>query len=447
MSLIPAKLYFKPWVLLLTTSLSWTARAQETPPDSLLETATLENVVQYALEHQPTVQQALIDQEITNQIIKGKLADWYPQINFGLYYNRYFDLQSSVIGGNVIRFGVDNTSAAQFTATQNVFNRDVLLASSTASKVRILSEENITDSKIDVVVNVTKAFYDILATQQQVKVTEESLVRIEQSARDAYERYQSGVSDKTDYKRATILLGNAKATLKTNVELLKVKQEYLKALMGYPREYDITILYDTLQMEQEIALDTLQAFNVVNHIDYKMLFLQGELQDANVRHSQWAFLPTLTLSGIYNLNYQSNNFDELFKTQYPYSYLNATLSLPIFQGGKRTAMIREQKWTRSRIDMALINLENTLSAEYTRALASYKSNLAQYFTQKENVTLAQEVYEIIELQYRSGIRAYLDVTIAETDLQTTRINYFNALYQVLASKIDVQRALGQININ
>jgi outer membrane protein len=182
MSLIPAKLYFKPWVLLLTTSLSWTARAQETPPDSLLETATLENVVQYALEHQPTVQQALIDQEIANQIIKGKLADWYPQINFGLYYNRYFDLQSSVIGGNVIRFGVDNTSAAQFTATQNVFNRDVLLASSTASKVRILSEENITDSKIDVVVNVTKAFYDILATQQQVKVTEESLVRIEQSA-------------------------------------------------------------------------------------------------------------------------------------------------------------------------------------------------------------------------------------------------------------------------
>jgi len=35
--------------------------------------------------------------------------------------------------------------------------------------------------------------------------------------------------------------------------------------------------------------------------------------------------------------------------------------------------------------------------------------------------------------------------VAETDLRTARINYFNALYQVLASKIDVQRALGQIN--
>jgi outer membrane protein len=90
-------------------------------------------------------------------------------------------------------------------------------------------------------------------------------------------------------------------------------------------------------------------------------------------------------------------------------------------------------------------LQNVLNAEYTRALASYKSNLATYLAQKENVGLAKEVYDVIQLQYKNGIRPYLDVTIAETDLRTTRINYFNALYSVLASKMDVQRALGQIN--
>jgi outer membrane protein len=78
-------------------------------------------------------------------------------------------------------------------------------------------------------------------------------------------------------------------------------------------------------------------------------------------------------------------------------------------------------------------------------LSSYKSNLANYLAQKENVELAKEVYDVIQLQYRNGVRTYLDVTIAESDLRTTRINYFNALYQVLASKMDVQRALGQIN--
>jgi len=93
----------------------------------------------------------------------------------------------------------------------------------------------------------------------------------------------------------------------------------------------------------------------------------------------------------------------------------------------------------------LANLRNAISTEYTRALSSYKSNLALYLAQKENVDLAKEVYDVIQLQYSNGIRAYLDVTIAETDLRTTKINYFNALYAVLASRMDVQRALGQIN--
>src|SRR5687768_8415198 len=136
----------------------------QAPADSILQDATLEKVVGYAMTHQPTVQQAQIDEEITNKVIKGKLADWYPQINFIYNYQRVIDKQTAVIGGNTIPLGVFNSSAAQINATQNLFNRDALLASTTASKVRILADQNTDRSKIDVVVDVTKAFYDVLAT-------------------------------------------------------------------------------------------------------------------------------------------------------------------------------------------------------------------------------------------------------------------------------------------
>jgi outer membrane protein TolC len=333
----------------------------------------------------------------------------------------------------------------QVNATQSIFNRDVLLASSTASKVRIQASQNTTRSKIDVVVDVTKAFYDVLATLQQIKVGEEDIIRLNRSLKDALSQYNAGVTDKTDYKRATILLGNAKASLKTNTELLKYKQEYLKALMGYPQGSDLAIQYDTLQMENEIPLDTLQEINYSQHIDYKMLFMQKELQEANVKYSYWAFIPSLNAFGSYILNYQNNTFSELYSKRYPYSYVGATLTFPIFQGGKRTAKIQEQKWTLKRLDLDMVNLKNNLNTEYTRSLSSYKSNLTTYLALKENVELAREVYDIIQLQYKNGVKAYLDVTVAETDLRTTRINYFNALYQVLVSKMDVQRALGQIN--
>ena len=417
----------------------------QSPKDSVLQAATLDNVVGYALTHQPAVKQAEVDEEIANKLIKGKLADWYPQINFTYNYYRYLDLQSSIIGGNVVRFGVENTSSAQLTATQNIFNRDALLASSTASKVRIQAGQNTSRSKIDVVVNVTKAFYDVLATMQQINVSQESIIRLERSLKDAKSRYTAGVADKTDYKRATILLTNTRASLKSNEELLKYKEEYLKTIMGYPSDLDLGIAYDSIAMENDVLIDTLQTLNYSQHIEYQILYTQKELQEANVKYSNWAFLPTLNAFGAYILNYQNNSFSELYNTRYPYSYVGATLAFPIFQGGKRIAKVQEQKWASKRIDWGLANLRNAISTEYTRALSSYKSNLALYLAQKENVDLAKEVYDVIQLQYSNGIRAYLDVTIAETDLRTTKINYFNALYAVLASRMDVQRALGQIN--
>jgi outer membrane protein TolC len=107
--------------------------------------------------------------------------------------------------------------------------------------------------------------------------------------------------------------------------------------------------------------------------------------------------------------------------------------------------IQQQQYSLERADWELSKLKNNLNTEYSRAIAAYKSSLARYLALKENVELAREVYDVIQLQYTNGVRAYLDVTVAETDLQTARINYFNALYSVLASKMDVLRAKGEIN--
>ncbi len=88
-------------------------------------------------------------------------------------------------------------------------------------------------------------------------------------------------------------------------------------------------------------------------------------------------------------------------------------------------------------------MKNSINAEYSAAMANYKASLANFLAVKENVLLAQEVYDVIALQYNSGIKTYLEVITAETDLRTAQINYFNALYQVLSSKIDVQKSLGR----
>lgn len=412
--------------------------------DSLLAQATLQNVVAYAIKHQPLIEQSLLDETITGNNIKSKLADWYPQVNFNYNLQHNFQVQTSVIGGNPVKLGVENTSAAQLTASQFLFNRDALLALRSKGDVLTQVKQTTESRKIDVAVNVSKAYYDIITTRQQIRVSDQNINRLEKSMDNAFQQYKAGIVDKTDYKRATIALNNTKALRQANEVLLKAKTEYLKYLMGYPVTGELNIVYDSLAMEKEISLDTLQTASFNNRIEYRLLETQQKLQEANVKYNRWAYLPNVSLNGAYNLNYLNNNFGKLYTNNLPNSFAALTFSFPIFQGGKRKYNISTAEMQLKRTALDITALKNNVNTQYASAIANYKSSLANYNALKENVGLAQEVYDVINMQYRSGIKTYIEVITAETDLRTSQINYYNALYQVLASKIDVQKALGQV---
>ncbi len=415
--------------------------------DSLptLQEATLQNCIQYAIQHNPDIQNAKINQDITETIIKSKLADWYPQVNFSYNLQHNFQLPTLNFNGNITHTGTENTSGASFGVTQNIFNRDVLLASRTSKDVRLAATENTKEQKINLAVEVSKAFYDIILTVQQLRVIEEDIVRTNQSLKDAYYQYQAGIVDKTDYKRATIALNNAKAQQKSGEESLKAKNAALKALMGYPDTRLLDLAYDTTEMEREIYFDTTKIVDYNNRIEIQQLETQKKLQEYNLQYYKWSFLPDVSAFGNYNLNFLNNQFSKLYAQSYPNSYAGITLSIPIFQGGKRIQQIKQAQYQIVQASNDIRSYENMINTQYENALASYKSNLYNYLSLKENLSLASEVYDVIQLQYRSGVKAYLDVITAESDLRTAQINYYNALYQLLSSKIDVAQALGTIN--
>lgn len=418
--------------------------AAQVSNDSILSTATLQQCVQYAIERQPVVRQARIDEEITENNIKSRLADWFPQVNFNYTFQHNFQVPVAMIGGNPVRLGVENTSGLSFLANQTIFNRDVLLASRSRADVRTQAKQNTESSKIDVAVNVSRAFYDLLATEQQIRVMTENIARLEKSYKDAYSQYQAGITDKTDYKRASIALNNVLASKKSFEALAAARLVALKSAMNYPAGEPLNIVYDSLQMEQEIVLDTLRGPDYRNRIEYRLLETQMSLQQANVDYNRWAYLPTVSANGAYNMNYLNNEFTKLYARTFPASYAGLTLSFPIFQGGKRKYDISAAKWQLRRTEQDIVSLKNGVNREYNMAMANYKSNLASYEALKANLELAREVYDITQLQYKSGIKTYLEVIISETDLRTAQINYYDALYALLSSKIDVQRSLGEI---
>jgi outer membrane protein TolC len=295
------------------------------------------------------------------------------------------------------------------------------------------------------VVGVSKAFYAVLVTMKQIELTDEDVVRLEQSLKYASTQYQAGIVDKTDYMRATIALNNAHAQRKQLEELLKARFAALKEQMGYPLAADLKLVYDSTQMEREALLDTTQAINYEGRIEYQILQTEKRLQEDNLDYYEWSFLPSLSAYGSYNLNYQNSLAAPLYNQNYPSSYVGLQLSLPLFQGGKRIQQIKQARLQLDRFEYDLLSLRNSINTQYSQASANYKSSLNNYHVLTENLSLAQDVYQTIQLQYKAGTKTYLELITAETDLRSAQLNQSDALYQLLVSKLDVQRALGTIH--
>ena len=228
------------------------------------------------------------------------------------------------------------------------------------------------------------------------------------------------------------------------MELTKAKSAELKRLMGYPGREELDIIYDSLQMEREVFTDTLLLVQYNNRIENQLLQTRLNLQQATLRYYRSSYLPNISASGAYTPAFQSDQFASLYNAVYPTSFIGIQLSLPIFQGNKRNYNIRGASLQLTRVKWDITAINSRIDAEYEAALASYKGSLADWKALKANLALADDVYNTLRLQYNAGIKTYLDVVIAETDLRSAQLNYLNALYNVLAGKLDMQKALGTV---
>ncbi|RAK63832.1 TolC family protein [Hymenobacter edaphi] len=423
------------------------ARAQTQPaaPGGIL---TLEQCLQVALQNQPAVRQARLDEETNEASIRIGLAGWLPQVALNGTAQHYFQLPYSVIpidGVNTPRqFGLRNQSTIGLGATQTLYNNDLSLARRSAGPSRQFYQQNSTGVRIDVVADVSKAFYDVLLSQRQLDVLSEDIVRLQRSLQDARARYDAGIVDKIDYKQAEILLNNSRVARKQAQESIKAKSAYLKELMGLSAPQPLTLQYDTVRLMRDAAVDTAVALDPVNRIEFQQLQTQKALQSAQIRYYQYGWLPSVGAFGNYNTAFLSNELSTLYSQRLPNSYAGVQFSLPIFTGTRRLQNLRRERLTDQRIDQDILATRNRINTEFEQALAAYKGNYADYLTGQQNLALSKEVYNVVQLQYREGIKTYLDVIVAQTTLRTAQLNYYQALFQVLSSKVDLLRAQGTL---
>ncbi|MGZ3777561.1 MAG: TolC family protein, partial [Mucilaginibacter sp.] len=163
-----------------------------------------------------------------------------------------------------------------------------------------------------------------------------------------------------------------------------------------------------------------------------------------VHYYRLSFLPTVSAFYNYNLGYYGSQSSGLFSSSYPSSLIGLSFNIPIFTGFARLNNLKKAKLESQIINWQRTDLKSQIYQEYTTALANYKSNLFSLKLLQKNVALAKRSYFVVTLQYKQGIVPYLNVITAESNLINSEINYLNDLFQLLSSKIDLEKAMGSI---
>lgn len=416
--------------------------------DSIHPVFTLNQCIDYAVRHQPALQKSLLDIDIAKVTKAINFSGWYPQIDATANLTHYLELPTTISSANgtqaAVKSGVYNTAIPGIGVTQTIFSPSLQYSVKSANLNIQQTQVSSDSSKIELIAAVSKSFYSLLLTLQQIDVLKEDTIRLGQNVRDTYHQYIGGIVDETDYEEATITLNNSMSQLKQANENVVPQYAILKQLMGYAPEKQFNISFDTIQMKDEIYIDTAIQLDYQKRIELAQLHLAKQQQQLLTDYYKKAALPTL--SGFFNYNYsfENNQFPQLFAMAYPNSLLGLTLSVPIFNGYWRVQNIKRSSLQEKSFDWSEQDIKANIYAQYTSALANYKTNLYNLQVLKDNVAMAKRVYFVVTLQYKQGVVAYLNVITAEANLIQSEIGYVNALFQVLSSKIDLEKAMGNI---
>ncbi|WCT14201.1 TolC family protein [Mucilaginibacter jinjuensis] len=444
---------------------------------------SLQQCIDYAMIHQPGLNKALINVNIAHETNAVNLAPWLPQVSASGNLTHYIQFPANGVittqGGTTTTTGgtttggtgtgtggttgtgttggtttststsgvatrTANTFIPQLAVSQAIFSPSLLYAAKSAP-LYVKQAQQVTDStKIFLVSAVSKAYYNVLLTLEQIHVLKEDTARLGKNVRDTYHQYIGGIVDETDYEEATITLNNSKAQLKQANENVVPQFATLKQVMGFPAEQEFNVSFNTDQMMQGIYIDTTQQLNYEKRIEFQQLGTEKALQAQQTAYYRSAFLPTVGAFYNYNRQFANQHFSNVFDSSYPSSLVGLSVSIPIFTGLGRVHSIRKSKLQEQLLNWDETDLKLQINKEYTTANANYKSNLYNLQLLQKNVAMAKRVYFVVTLQYKQGIVAYLNVITAESNLITSEINYLNALFQTLSSKIDLQKAMGNI---
>ena len=416
-----------------------------TPPPELATvqpegTLTLERCVEIALANNPEV--AAVNWEVDAAAAKteqAKAARW-PTVGFEANYNKYLNSRPLFESryNNQRRIFTKQITRGDVLLKLPLYTGGRITNEIKASELILLAEQNrLARSRQELIFNVTSTYNAILSQQKVVASVQFSLNAMQEQRRKMAKMVEVAKAAPVDLMRTEVRVADLEQSLVKEQNTLDIQERLLATLMG--QDFDRTTM--KLAGELTFAPKRYQAEQLIPQAlqrrpDFIAARERLEAQAKKVDVARAGHYPNISLAGTYG--YRGSGFLGVNDVRGPIAdnrgpfydddgQIGVVLTLPLFEGGRISAKVREEISVLAAAQERLRKLNLQIRQEVETAVLDINASLERVKALAKALDQARESLRIESLKYDLGSGTITDVLDAQASQLVTETNYYRAL--------------------
>ena len=423
------------------------AKAQNAQAAKDTLTLTLDKALTIALDENPTMKVAA--EEIALKKVAGKEArqSLLPEASIAGSLDHTIKAAEMKLNDMSFKMGQDGTNTANAGLSINLplFAPAVYRTMSMTKTDIELAVEKSRASKLDLVNQVSKAYYQLMLAQDSYNVLLGSYKLAEDNFNIVNAKYEQGAVSEYDKISAEVQMRSIKPNVISAANGVTLAKLQLKVLMGITADVELKTEDSLTNYETAVFANQLkdEEVGLENNTTMKQLDLNMKMLEKSLKVAKSSFIPTLSMS--FSYNYQSLYNPNINFFEYNWSNSSSlmfNLSIPLYKASNFTK-VKSARIQMRQLDWNRIDTERKLKME----IVSYRNNMAasseQVVSNKENVMQAEKAVLIAGKRYDVGKGTVLELNSSQVSLTQAQLTYNQSIYDYLIAKADLDKVLGK----
>ncbi len=428
----------KKILIIALTAVCTSLCAQDSAEQQVLA-LSLDDAKTFAVDNNKALQNASIEVKKAHAQRWQTIASMLPQVDGTAQFMSMFDYS---IDMGAMQLAMPANITHSVTASIGLNGQSIMgaLLNNLAIEMQDISYLK---SESDLRANVTTSYMSILVMEDVIDLLESSLENIDRLAKMTQHMVDVGAAEQTAADQIIVRANALRNSINSNKRDTELARSSLKVLLGVDvnTQLELTQTLDEL-LSAGAALDLLGTdFDINNNYDYQLLQKNTELAKKDVTMAGLAYTPTV--SAYYQFTSKKYFSDEATLNMSAPHTVGVSVSIPLWSSGKRAAAVHEKKLAYQAAQNTLNETTDNLGIQNQQLRFNLTNAYETYINEKENIEVAQRIFQNTTNKFEQGIASNLELTNASNDLITAQSSYVQAVLTLVNSQVRLAKFLNK----